>query len=381
MRERVLASDAPGRARRSVCRRAALLSRSARRVARADVGRRSPDLPRRAADEAGPDEHGRVDREPCAVSGSRRSSSTSSRCRRRSSCAAGRPRRCCARRSTDVVPRRDPHAPQDGLPRAGRAAGCAGPSGPWSRSSCSGRARWRAGCSTPRRSSTSPTSTAPASRNHGDRLWLLVNLEIWHRVFVDGEDTAHGPGRGMKPQRILWVKVGGLWPLNTGGRLRSFHILSELSRHHRVTLLTTHGPDDDPDGLAAALPQLRARRVVPASLSAKQGSARFAAAVMRSWLSDQPVDLWKCRCRPSGTKSRALIAEGRSTSASRTFWPPCPTCRRARERARRALRAQRRAHDLAASHRGRIPAWRRLPLEIEWRKMRRFESRACTAPT
>jgi asparagine synthase (glutamine-hydrolysing) len=26
--------------------------------------------------------------------------------------------------------------------------------------------------------------------NHGDRLWLLVNLEIWGRVFLDGEDTA-----------------------------------------------------------------------------------------------------------------------------------------------------------------------------------------------
>jgi asparagine synthase (glutamine-hydrolysing) len=25
---------------------------------------------------------------------------------------------------------------------------------------------------------------------HGDRLWLLVNLEIWHRVFLDGEDAA-----------------------------------------------------------------------------------------------------------------------------------------------------------------------------------------------
>jgi asparagine synthase (glutamine-hydrolysing) len=24
---------------------------------------------------------------------------------------------------------------------------------------------------------------------HGDRLWLLVNLELWHRIFVDGEDT------------------------------------------------------------------------------------------------------------------------------------------------------------------------------------------------
>jgi asparagine synthase (glutamine-hydrolysing) len=25
---------------------------------------------------------------------------------------------------------------------------------------------------------------------HGDRLWLLVNLEIWQRIFLDGEDVA-----------------------------------------------------------------------------------------------------------------------------------------------------------------------------------------------
>ena len=25
---------------------------------------------------------------------------------------------------------------------------------------------------------------------HGDRLWLLVNLEIWQRIFLDGEDLA-----------------------------------------------------------------------------------------------------------------------------------------------------------------------------------------------
>jgi asparagine synthase (glutamine-hydrolysing) len=44
---------------------------------------------------------------------------------------------------------------------------------------------------------------------HGERLWLLANLEIWHRIFLDGEDpaaiardpgrgpvAAHGPGRG-----------------------------------------------------------------------------------------------------------------------------------------------------------------------------------------
>jgi len=25
---------------------------------------------------------------------------------------------------------------------------------------------------------------------HGLRLWLLLNLEIWQRIFVDGEDIA-----------------------------------------------------------------------------------------------------------------------------------------------------------------------------------------------
>jgi asparagine synthase (glutamine-hydrolysing) len=29
-----------------------------------------------------------------------------------------------------------------------------------------------------------------SARDHGDRLWLLVNLEIWLRIFIDGEDAA-----------------------------------------------------------------------------------------------------------------------------------------------------------------------------------------------
>src|SRR6266403_1087759 len=28
------------------------------------------------------------------------------------------------------------------------------------------------------------------AERHGDRLWLLANLEIWHRIFLDGEDPA-----------------------------------------------------------------------------------------------------------------------------------------------------------------------------------------------
>jgi len=111
--------------------------------------------------------------------------------------------------------------------------------------------------------------------------------------------------------RILWVKVGGLWPLNTGGRLRSFNIVSELSRSHRVTLLTTHSPEEDPKTLVAQLPQCERVISVPCDVP-KQGSVRFGLALVRSWLSHYPVDLWKWRVP-------ALLHEVRRHLASRGF--------------------------------------------------------------
>ena len=37
---------------------------------------------------------------------------------------------------------------------------------------------------------------------------------------------------------ILWIKAGGLVPLDAGGKIRSYHILRELSHEHDVTLFT-----------------------------------------------------------------------------------------------------------------------------------------------
>jgi hypothetical protein len=54
--------------------------------------------------------------------------------------------------------------------------------------------------------------------------------------------------------RILWVKLGGLWPINVGERIRSFHTISELSRLARLTVLTTHEPGDEPRDLDVHLP-------------------------------------------------------------------------------------------------------------------------------
>jgi glycosyltransferase involved in cell wall biosynthesis len=94
--------------------------------------------------------------------------------------------------------------------------------------------------------------------------------------------------------RILWVKMGGLWPSTTGGRVRSLHIVSALCRHHRVTLVTTHGPGDDPEGLARRLPDCHQVVSIPYDVP-KRGSSAFPLTVARSWLSSYPVDLWKWR--------------------------------------------------------------------------------------
>jgi glycosyltransferase involved in cell wall biosynthesis len=175
--------------------------------------------------------------------------------------------------------------------------------------------------------------------------------------------------------RILWVKVGGLWPLNTGGRLRSFHILRELARCHPVTVLTTHGPGDDPDGLAAQLPEARVVSVPHAA--AKQGSARFALALARSWLSPRPVELLKWRVPELRRTARDMLAQGTADVCVADFLATVPNVPFGGSTPVVLFEHNvehtiwKRLHDTERS------GWRRLLLALEWRKVRRCESRAC----
>src|SRR5262245_47665304 len=90
---------------------------------------------------------------------------------------------------------------------------------------------------------------------------------------------------------ILWVIAGGIWPLNSGGRHRSFNILAQLSKNNRVTLVASHGPGDDPEGLRANLPDCEVLSV-PGRIP-RVGSVGFAAALLRSWFTSYPVDILK----------------------------------------------------------------------------------------
>jgi protein-tyrosine-phosphatase/glycosyltransferase involved in cell wall biosynthesis len=178
--------------------------------------------------------------------------------------------------------------------------------------------------------------------------------------------------------RILWVKVGGLWPADAGGRLRSFHLLAELARRHRITVLTTHAPGEDPSGLVAALPALAEVASVPFAVPGRR-SARFAAALLRSWLSPLPVDLHKFRCPALRAEvDRRLVtgaydlcvADFLSATANVPPRAPVPVVLFAHNVEHRIWRR------LAAVERR--PLVRPL-LEVEWRKLRRAEARACAA--
>jgi glycosyltransferase involved in cell wall biosynthesis len=176
--------------------------------------------------------------------------------------------------------------------------------------------------------------------------------------------------------RILWVKMGGLWPSTSGGRVRSLRIIGELSRRHRVTVITTHGPDEDPKGLALHLSLCNSVMSIPYVVPKKE-SATFPAAVARSWLSPYPVDLWKWCVPAVRDEVRRLMAANAVDLCIADFL--CAVANVPLGGAVPVVLFQHNVEHLIwrrLSELERKP-WRRMLFEIEWRKLRRREAEAC----
>ena len=176
--------------------------------------------------------------------------------------------------------------------------------------------------------------------------------------------------------RILWVKLGGIWPLNVGGRLRSFHILSELSHRHRVSLLTTHRPDEDPDEATKHLPNCERVLSFPHD-APKAGSLAFAGALARSWTSTLPVDLLKWRVPALRAEVGRILGEGGADVCIADFLYAAAN-----------IPTDTSVPVILFAHNVEHILWKRLAanekhplrralLEIEWRKVRRSEREAC----
>jgi sugar transferase (PEP-CTERM/EpsH1 system associated) len=91
--------------------------------------------------------------------------------------------------------------------------------------------------------------------------------------------------------RLLWVKAGGVVPLDTGGKIRSFHILEELARRHEITLFTFY-PEQAEDAHPSIAHLFHRTVFVPLRLP-KRGSFAEMAQYVRSLCAGEPSTIRK----------------------------------------------------------------------------------------
>jgi len=122
-----------------------------------------------------------------------------------------------------------------------------------------GRAQGAGFLRPPGAAAASSTNTGPAGSARRSSLAPRQSRNR-HRIFCEGEHPADVmravPGHRSRtfyanPVGSRWADCGRRTPAAASG---AFKIISELSRRHRVTVVTTHGSGDDPDGLARRLP-------------------------------------------------------------------------------------------------------------------------------
>ncbi len=153
-------------------------------------------------------------------------------------------------------------------------------------------------------------------------------------------------------------------------------MLAELSRRHRVTLLTTHSPWENPQALGEQLPRLEQFISVPHA-PPKWRSARFPLLLLRSWFSALPVDLWKSRVAALQSEAARMLAAREVDLCVADFLAAVPNLPPST-----AVPVVFFAHNVEHMIWKRLRdnaagAWRRVLLEVEWRKMRRYEAVAC----
>lgn len=75
---------------------------------------------------------------------------------------------------------------------------------------------------------------------------------------------------------IAWVKAGKLLPVDTGGKLRSFNLLRQLAKRHRVTVLTYYDGASDPAYEHEMAQEFPGAITLPTARSANGGLAELA---------------------------------------------------------------------------------------------------------
>ena len=114
--------------------------------------------------------------------------------------------------------------------------------------------------------------------------------------------------------RILWLKSDLLLPLDTGGKLRTWHLMRHLARQHEITYLAFSEPDQVAGrggGLApsvhAAMREVAARVETIARADPPKGSLRFYADAAMHLVDPLPYAVGKYRSRAFKQRLQTLL--------------------------------------------------------------------------
>lgn len=109
--------------------------------------------------------------------------------------------------------------------------------------------------------------------------------------------------------KILWLKTELLHPVDKGGKIRTYHMLKELKRHHHITYLTLDDGTADPDALEKAEEYAHEVITVPHRVAPKFG-VRFYWELIANLFSPLPYFMQKYRSDKMESAIRAAIDTG-----------------------------------------------------------------------
>ena len=171
---------------------------------------------------------------------------------------------------------------------------------------------------------------------------------------------------------ILWLNAGLLLPLDKGGKLRTWHLMRHLARHHDITYLSFADPTQtaaDRQGMREVCTTLE---TVPRTDAAK-GTLKFYVDAARYIVDPLPYAVAKYRSEAYAARVRHLLATGRFDALVCDFLPPAAN-----------LPARLTVPSLLFTHNVEAEIWRRhvetadnpvkrTLLTQQWDRMRRFE--------
>ena len=177
--------------------------------------------------------------------------------------------------------------------------------------------------------------------------------------------------------KILWLNAGLLLPLDKGGKLRTWHVMRHLARHHRITYLSFEDPSQTAADREGMREVCEALETVPRTDAAK-GTFRFYADAARYVVDPLPYAVAKYRSDAYAARLRRLLETGGFDALVCDFLPPAANLPR-----QLPLPAVLFTHNVEAEiwrrhHENAANPLARALMKQQWQRMLRFERDALT---